>query len=74
VGRGGALGAGAAVKRRIAVHPMVPDPGLGTDHKGRRYCASCGLGEDHEVHQVPQQSAEVAEVEARRLGEKRESE
>lgn len=49
-------------------HVFEADWALPADHKGRRPC-TCGLPEGNTVHQVPATPVEVAQVEARKLGE-----
>jgi len=58
------------VKRTVRAHVFVENADLGTDHRGKRYCARCPLAEDHQIHDMPEQAAEVTQVEARKLGER----
>lgn len=58
------------VMRRVRPHAFVPNPDLGTDHTGQRFCGACPLGEHHEIHDMPGQDAAVTEAESRKLGEK----
>lgn len=53
-----------------AVHTFLANPDLGTDHKGQRYCRRCPLPEGHDIHQLPEQHADISVAEARRLGER----
>ncbi len=53
-------------------HFFVEDPTVPRDDKGRRYCR-CGLFEPHANHQLPPMTAEQHDVEARRLGEREET-
>lgn len=52
-------------------HPFRAEQGL-VDWQGRPLCGhqACGLREDRPIHRMPATDPAVAEVEARRLGER----
>jgi hypothetical protein len=53
---------------RIGRHVFVA--GDVTTWNGQATCAHCPLPHGHEIHDLPAQDPDVAEVEARRLGER----
>jgi hypothetical protein len=55
----------------IRTHTYQQDPEI-SDWRGRRPCATCGMPLQHGSHDVPEQPPEVAEINARILGESRE--
>lgn len=56
------------MRRPLPTHPYVAD-GVADTYTLEAHCV-CGLPRKHPRHELPEQSADVLEVEARRLGEK----
>jgi hypothetical protein len=62
------------MKRRVPTHPFVADPDTPPDHNARRFCSTCYLREDHEIHDLPETTQAARERDAAVLGEKRDGE
>jgi len=61
-------------KTKVRTHAFLRDPVADDPWSHEQYCVACGLPKKHESHAIPEQSAEVIDLDERRTGERRDLE